>query len=162
MDWLEVYQSMQMLSVSFKTLVRNSMTLYMMGISHWMYETTTRAVLRHSNQILMASKILTAGSTLNGCKPMQLIKDINSLKTKTNMADILKLLLLVSILTGCKSSQKCDAYGYIKLNQYDYIQVVGYTDTVPTFGETWMQLPKGEYQVKAWKDKQEYVLNVKL
>jgi len=78
------------------------------------------------------------------------------------MADILKLLLLVSILAGCKSSQQCDAYGYIKLDQYDYIQVVGYTDTVPTFGETWMQLPKGKYQVKAWKDKQEYVLNVKL
>jgi hypothetical protein len=78
------------------------------------------------------------------------------------MVDILKLLFLISILTGCKSSQQCDAYGYIKLNQYDYIQVVGYTDTIPTFGETWMQLPKGEYQVKAWKEKQEYLLNVKL
>ena len=48
------------------------------------------------------------------------------------------------------------------MDQYDYIQVVGYTDTIPTFGETWMQLPKGEYQVKAWKDKEEYLLNVKL
>lgn len=78
------------------------------------------------------------------------------------MADILKLILLISILAGCKTSERCEAYGYIKMDQYDYIQVVGYTDTVPTFGETWMQLPKGEYQVKAWKDKQEYVLNVKL
>jgi hypothetical protein len=25
-----------------------------------------------------------------------------------------------------------------------------------------MQLPKGEYQVKAWKENQEYILNVKL
>jgi hypothetical protein len=25
-----------------------------------------------------------------------------------------------------------------------------------------MQLPKGEYQVKAWKENQEYLLNVKL
>jgi hypothetical protein len=48
------------------------------------------------------------------------------------------------------------------MEKYDYIQVVGYTDTIPTFGETWMQLPKGEYQVKAWKEKQEYILNVKL
>jgi hypothetical protein len=52
---------------------------------------------------------------------MQVIKIINSLKTKTNMVDILKLLFLISILTGCKSSQQCDAYGYIKMEQYDYI-----------------------------------------
>jgi hypothetical protein len=93
---------------------------------------------------------------------MLVIKIINSQKTETKMGDILKLLLLISILTGCKSSQQCDAYGYIKMEQYDYIQVVGYTDTIPTFGETWMQLPKGEYQVKAWKENQEYLLRVKL
>ena len=78
------------------------------------------------------------------------------------MADILKLLLLISLLAGCKSSQQCDAYGYIKMDQYDYIQVIGYTDTIPTFGETWMQLPKGEYQVKAWKQNEEYLLKINL
>jgi hypothetical protein len=78
------------------------------------------------------------------------------------MKTTLKILLLVSILAGCKSSQKCDAYGYIKMDQYDYIQVIGYTDTIPTFGETWMQLPKGEYKVKAWKDKEEYLLKINL
>ncbi len=78
------------------------------------------------------------------------------------MGDILKSLLLISILTGCKSSQKCDAYGYIKMEKYDYIQVVGYTDTIPTFGETWIQLPKGEYQVKAWKKNEEVLLKINL
>ena len=78
------------------------------------------------------------------------------------MADTLKLLLLISLLAGCKSSQQCDAYGYIKMDQYDYIQIVGYTDTIPTFGETWMQLPKGEYQVKAWKQNEEVLLKINL
>lgn len=78
------------------------------------------------------------------------------------MKTTLKLLLLVSILAGCKSSKQCDAYGYIKMDQYDYIQVIGYTDTIPTFGETWMQLPKGEYQVKAWKENEEYLLKINL
>ena len=78
------------------------------------------------------------------------------------MKTTLKLLLLVSILAGCKASEKCDAYGYIKMDQYDYIQIVGYTDTIPTFGETWMQLPKGEYQVKAWKQNEEYLLKINL
>jgi hypothetical protein len=32
---------------------------------------------------------LTAGSTLNGCKPMQAIKAINSPKIETNMAGTL-------------------------------------------------------------------------
>ena len=78
------------------------------------------------------------------------------------MKTTLKLLMLVSILAGCKSSQQCDAYGYINMDQYDYIQVIGYTDTIPTFGETWMQLPKGEYQVKAWKENEEYLLKINL
>lgn len=78
------------------------------------------------------------------------------------MADTLKLLLLISLLAGCKSLQQCDAYGYIQMDQYDYIQVIGYTDTIPTFGETWIQLPKGEYQVKAWKENEEYILKINL
>ena len=78
------------------------------------------------------------------------------------LTKILKLLLLIIILIGCKTSKKCDAYGYIQMDQYDYIQIIGYTDTIPTFGETWMQLPKGEYKVKAWKKNEEYILNVKL
>jgi hypothetical protein len=78
------------------------------------------------------------------------------------MADILKLILLISILAGCKSSQKCDAYGYIEVGRYDYIQVIGYTDTVPTYGNSFIQLPKGEYDLKVWKDKEEYLLKIKL
>jgi hypothetical protein len=56
-------------------------------------------------------------------------------------------LLLLSLLS-CKSSQKCDAYS---IRGYDYIQVVGYTDTVPTLGEEELHLPPGEYIIKAWK-----------
>jgi hypothetical protein len=78
------------------------------------------------------------------------------------MADILKLILLISILAGCKTSERCEAYGYIEMNNYDYIQVIGYTDTVPTFGNTWLHLPKGNYKVRAWKQQEEYLLNVKL
>ena len=78
------------------------------------------------------------------------------------MADILKLLLLISILAGCKTSERCDAYGYIQIDKYDYIQIVGYTDTMPTFGEKWIQLPKGEYQVKAWKKNEEVLLKINL
>lgn len=78
------------------------------------------------------------------------------------MADILKLILLISILAGCKTSERCDAYGYIQLNNYDYIQVIGYTDTVPTLGNSWIHLPKGKYKVRAWKDKEEFLLNINL
>ena len=56
-------------------------------------------------------------------------------------------LLLLSLLS-CKSSQKCDAYS---IQGYDHIQVLGYTDTVPTFGEEQLHLPPGEYIIKAWK-----------
>jgi hypothetical protein len=56
-------------------------------------------------------------------------------------------LLLLSLLS-CKSSQKCDAYS---IRGYDHIQVLGYTDTVPTFGEEQLHLPPGEYIIKAWK-----------
>lgn len=56
-------------------------------------------------------------------------------------------LLLLSLLS-CKSSAKCDAYS---IRGYDYIQVIGYTDTVPTLGEEELHLPPGEYIIKAWK-----------
>lgn len=56
-------------------------------------------------------------------------------------------LLLLSLLS-CKSTQKCDAYS---IRGYDYIQVIGYTDTVPTLGEDQLHLPPGEYIIKAWK-----------
>ena len=56
-------------------------------------------------------------------------------------------LLLLSLLS-CKSTQKCDAYS---IRGYEYIQILGYTDTVPTFGETELHLPPGEYIIKAWK-----------
>lgn len=56
-------------------------------------------------------------------------------------------LLLLSLLS-CKSTQKCDAYS---IRGYDYIQVIGYTDTVPTLGEEELHLPPGEYIIKAWK-----------
>lgn len=59
-------------------------------------------------------------------------------------------LLLLSLLS-CKSSQKCDAYS---IRGYDYIQVVGYTDTVPTLGQEQLHLPPGEYIIKAWKGKE--------
>lgn len=63
------------------------------------------------------------------------------------MKAAISTLLLLSLLS-CKSSQKCDAYS---IRGYDYIQVVGYTDTVPTLGEEQLHLPPGEYIIKAWK-----------
>lgn len=57
-------------------------------------------------------------------------------------------LLPLLLLIGCNTAQKCDAYS---MSQYDYIQVLGYTDIVPTFGEDQLHLPPGEYLIKAWK-----------
>ena len=54
-------------------------------------------------------------------------------------------ILPLLLLTGCKTAQKCS------MSQYDYIQVLGYTDIVPTFGEDEIHLPPGEYIIKAWK-----------
>ncbi len=65
-------------------------------------------------------------------------------------------------LTGCKVSKKCDAYGAISVKGYDYVQVVGLTDTVPTFGEELLLLPQGEYEVKMWSSKDAKTLRVKL
>jgi hypothetical protein len=65
-------------------------------------------------------------------------------------------------LTGCKSTQKCDAYGAISVKGYDYVQVVGLTDTVPTFGEELLHLPQGEYEVKMWSETTAKTLRVKL
>lgn len=57
------------------------------------------------------------------------------------MKAAISTLLLLSLLS-CKSSAKCDAYS---IRGYDYIQVIGYTDTVPTLGEEELHLPPGEY-----------------
>lgn len=80
------------------------------------------------------------------------------------MEDTLKLLLLNSILCGCilwgcKTTEKCDAYS---IRGYDHIQVVGYTDTVPTYGEESLHLPPGEYTIKAWAEGELTTLRVKL
>ena len=63
------------------------------------------------------------------------------------MKAAISTLLLLSLLS-CKSTQKCDAYS---IRGYDYIQILGYTDTVPTLGEDQLHLPPGEYIIKAWK-----------
>jgi len=63
-------------------------------------------------------------------------------------------LLLLSLLS-CKS----DAYS---IRGYDYIQVIGYTDTVPTFGEAELHLPPGEYIIKAWKGEEIIYTKVKI
>lgn len=75
------------------------------------------------------------------------------------MADTLKLLLLISILASCKSSQKCDAYS---IRGYDRIQVIGYTDTIPTLGADELHLPPGKYMIKAWKGDEVTLNKIKL
>lgn len=70
--------------------------------------------------------------------------------------------LVVGLATGCKSAQKCDAYGAISVKGYNYVQVVGLTDTVPTFGEELLHLPQGEYEVKMWSETDAKILRVKL
>ena len=71
-------------------------------------------------------------------------------------------LVIGYFLTGCKSSQKCDAYGAISVKGFDYVQVVGLTDTVPTLGEELLHLPQGEYEVRMWSERDSKILKVKL
>lgn len=59
--------------------------------------------------------------------------------------------ILVYILNSCKTTN-CDAYS---IRDYEYIQVVGYTDTIPTLGEEYLHMPPGKYLVKGWKQGQE-------
>lgn len=66
------------------------------------------------------------------------------------------------LMTGCKSTQKCDAYGALNVKGYDYVQVIGLTDTVPTLGEELLHLPQGEYEVKMWSERDVKTLRVKL
>jgi hypothetical protein len=66
------------------------------------------------------------------------------------------------LMTGCKSSQNCDAYGSISVKGYEYVQVIGYTDTIPTLGENLIHLPIGEYELRVWESGQSKVLKVKL
>lgn len=52
------------------------------------------------------------------------------------------------LLVACKSTQKCDAYSFA---EYEYIEVIGYSDKIPTFGEAEIHLPPGKYLLKAYK-----------
>lgn len=74
----------------------------------------------------------------------------------------MKRLLIFGLFLSCKTSEKCDAYGSVKIPQLDFIQVVGFTDTIPTFSDTTLTLPKGKYQIKGWKDGNEILFYVKL
>jgi len=77
------------------------------------------------------------------------------MKRKTVYLYILHILAGIAIgylLSGCKSTQECDAYS---IRGYEYIQVVGYTDTIPTLGEEYLHMPPGKYLIKGWKQGQE-------
>lgn len=65
-------------------------------------------------------------------------------------------------LSGCKSAQKCDAYGIVTVDGYDYVQVIGYTDTVPVLGQEILYLPKGEYEIRMWSSSTSKTIKVKL
>jgi hypothetical protein len=65
-------------------------------------------------------------------------------------------------MSGCKSTQKCDAYGAVNVKGYDYVQVIGFTDTIPTLGENLIHLPIGEYELRVWESGHSKVLKVKL
>ena len=66
------------------------------------------------------------------------------------------------LMTGCKATEKCDAYGAVNVKGYNYVQVIGFTDTVPTLGEELLHLPQGEYEVKMWSERDVKILRVKL
>ena len=65
-------------------------------------------------------------------------------------------------MSGCKSPQNCDTYGSFDIKGYEYVQVIGYTDTMPTLGENLIHLPIGEYELRVWESGQSKVLKVKL
>jgi hypothetical protein len=69
---------------------------------------------------------------------------------------------IVIACSGCKSPQNCDAYGSFDIKGYEYVQVIGYTDTIPTLGENLIHLPIGEYELRVWESGQSKVLKVKL
>jgi len=76
------------------------------------------------------------------------------MERKTVYLYILHILAGIAIgyfLSGCKVAKRCDAYS---IRGYEYIQVVGYTDTVPTLGEEYLHMPPGKYLVKGWKQGQ--------
>ena len=60
------------------------------------------------------------------------------------MKHLFNMTVLVLLLAGCK----CDAYSWGK---YEYLEVVGYTKKIPTFGEDGLHLPPGQYIIKAYK-----------
>jgi len=75
---------------------------------------------------------------------------------------VISICIGLTIGSGCKSTQKCDAYGAVNVKGYEYVQVIGFTDTVPTFGEELLHLPQGEYEVKMWSERDSKILRVKL
>lgn len=58
------------------------------------------------------------------------------------MKHLSKLTLLVLLLAGC---------GCPKWGKYEYLEIVGHSPKIPTFGEDGLNLPPGEYIIKAWK-----------
>ena len=60
------------------------------------------------------------------------------------MKHLSKLTLLVLLLAGCKST----AYSWGK---YEYLEIVGHSPKIPTFGEDGLHLPPGKYIIKAYK-----------
>ena len=65
-------------------------------------------------------------------------------------------------LFSCKSSKDCDAYGSVNVRGYDYVQVVGIPDTIPTLGVELMHLPQGEYEIIMWSDTKHRILKIKI
>ena len=65
-------------------------------------------------------------------------------------------------LFSCKSSKDCDAYGIVTVDGYDYVQVIGYTDTVPVLSQEILYLPKGEYEIRMWSSNTSKTIKVKL
>jgi hypothetical protein len=55
------------------------------------------------------------------------------------------------LLVSCKTTEKCDAYSFA---EYEYIEVIGYSDKIPTLGEGEIHLPPGKYLLKAYKGDQ--------
>lgn len=71
-------------------------------------------------------------------------------------------LVIGYFMTGCKATEKCNAYGSVSVKGYEYVQVLGLTDTIPTLGEELLHLPQGEYEVKMWTKRDVKILRVKL
>jgi len=71
------------------------------------------------------------------------------------MKHLFNMTVLVLLLAGCKST----AYSWGK---YEYLEIVGHSPKIPTFGEDGLNLPPGEYIIKAWKGEEITYTKVKL